>query len=56
MLRTHNGGCRNDSIKKQEIYSEFSTKELSLKDLSDLCWAANGINRPESGKERLHRQ
>ncbi|MCE5229763.1 SagB/ThcOx family dehydrogenase [bacterium] len=29
---------------------EFSDKELSLQDLSDLAWAANGINRPESGK------
>jgi hypothetical protein len=23
---------------------------LNLKDISDLLWAANGINRPESGK------
>lgn len=29
---------------------EWSDKELSLQDLSDLLWAANGINRPESGK------
>jgi SagB-type dehydrogenase family enzyme len=28
----------------------YSSKELSLRDLSDLLWAANGINRPESGK------
>lgn len=28
----------------------FSEKMLSHKDLSDLLWAANGINRPESGK------
>jgi len=26
---------------------EYDSKELSLKDLSDLCWAANGINRPD---------
>ncbi|MDR3245685.1 MAG: SagB/ThcOx family dehydrogenase [Prevotellaceae bacterium] len=26
---------------------EFSTKKLSLQDLSDLLWAANGINRPD---------
>jgi hypothetical protein len=25
---------------------EFSTEKLSLQDLSDLLWAANGINRP----------
>lgn len=27
----------------------FSGKELSLQDLSDLLWAANGINRKEKG-------
>ena len=26
---------------------EYATKELSLQDLSDLLWAANGINRPD---------
>ena len=29
---------------------EFADRMLSLADLSDLVWAANGINRPESGK------
>ena len=29
---------------------EFSNKELSEQDLSNLLWAAFGINRPESGK------
>lgn len=29
---------------------EFDTSMLSLQDLSDLLWATNGINRPESGK------
>jgi nitroreductase len=29
---------------------EWSDKELSLQDLSDLLWAANGINRPEIKK------
>lgn len=28
----------------------WSDKALSLNDLSDLLWAANGINRPDSGK------
>lgn len=28
----------------------WSTEPLSQRDLSDLLWAANGINRPESGK------
>jgi SagB-type dehydrogenase family enzyme len=30
--------------------TEFDTTTLSLQDMSDLLWAANGINRPESGK------
>lgn len=29
---------------------EWSTQKLSLQDLSDLLWAANGINRPAEGK------
>lgn len=29
---------------------EFSARELPLQVLSDLLWAADGINRPESGK------
>lgn len=29
---------------------EWSDKELSLQDLSDLLWAANGVNRPEENK------
>jgi len=29
---------------------EWSEKELSLPDLSDLLWAANGLNRPEEKK------
>lgn len=28
---------------------EYDTKEVSLQDLSDLLWAANGINRPDKG-------
>ena len=31
-------------------HREFDTSDLALKDLSNLLWAANGINRPESGK------
>ena len=38
------------SIEKRESTREFSSKTLTLQDLSDLLWAANGINRPESGK------
>lgn len=28
---------------------EFARKELSIQDISDLLWAANGINRPSEG-------
>lgn len=28
----------------------FAERDLSVQDLSELLWAANGINRPESGK------
>ncbi len=30
--------------------TEWSDKDLSLQDLSDLLWAANGLNRPEERK------
>lgn len=30
--------------------SSYDTAEMKIKDISDLLWAANGINRPESGK------
>ena len=35
-----------------ERYSarEFDSKPLNLQDISDLLWAANGVNRAESGK------
>lgn len=29
---------------------DWSDRDLSLQDLSDLLWAANGINRPDSRK------
>lgn len=36
------------SVKASAV--EWSEKELSLQDLSDLCWAATGINRPVEKK------
>lgn len=30
--------------------SKFDTSSLKLQDLSNLLWAANGVNRPEEGK------
>lgn len=38
------------ALSKRQSIRTFADRELSLQDLSDLVWAANGINRPESGK------
>ena len=38
------------TVKERKSSREFSAKELSLQDLSNLLWCANGVNRPESGK------
>lgn len=35
------------AFSERQSIRAYSTKELSLSDLSDLVWAANGINRPE---------
>ncbi|HNW56298.1 MAG TPA: SagB/ThcOx family dehydrogenase [Bacteroidales bacterium] len=35
------------ALEKRASASEFSSEKLSLQDLSDLLWAADGINRPE---------
>lgn len=39
-----------EAFAKRQSSSEFSDKELSIQDLSNLLWAANGINR-EDGKK-----
>ncbi|QIK59568.1 SagB/ThcOx family dehydrogenase [Dysgonomonas sp. HDW5A] len=39
-----------EAFAKRQSSSEFSDKELSIQDLSNLLWAANGINR-ENGKK-----
>lgn len=38
------------ALEKRQSSREYADKRLSHQDLSDLLWAANGINRPESGK------
>lgn len=38
------------TLKLRKSSREFDTKSLSLQELSNMLWAANGINRPESGK------
>ncbi|MDD5155957.1 MAG: SagB/ThcOx family dehydrogenase [Candidatus Omnitrophica bacterium] len=37
------------ALKERKTSREFSSRELSLSVLSDMLWAANGINRPDSG-------
>jgi SagB-type dehydrogenase family enzyme len=38
------------SLKNRKSSREFSTKELPLQVISDMLWAADGINRPDSGR------
>jgi hypothetical protein len=38
------------AVKERKSSRDFSEKELSLQDLSNILWCANGVNRPESGK------
>lgn len=47
---TGRGYCVMKSLSVRASVREFDAKELSLGDLSDLLWAANGVNRPETGK------
>lgn len=37
------------ALKERKSVREFSSKELTPQVLSDMLWAANGINRPELG-------
>jgi SagB-type dehydrogenase family enzyme len=39
-----------DCLKARQSGREFSTEKLPLPMLSNLLWAADGINRPDSGK------
>lgn len=38
------------ALQKRQSTREYADRKLDLQDLSDLLWAAVGINRPESGK------
>ncbi len=38
------------ALKERQTLRAFSTRELPAQVLSNLLWAANGINRPDSGK------
>lgn len=44
------GGTVMKALADRHSTREFAAKALSMADLSDLLWAANGVNRPESGK------
>ena len=39
-----------DALSKRQSAREFATKELSLPLLSNLLWAAYGVNRPDKGR------
>ncbi|MBP1663819.1 MAG: dehydrogenase [Bacteroidetes bacterium] len=40
-----------EAFQKRRSVNTYETRDLSLQDLSDLLWAANGINRSENGKK-----
>lgn len=43
-------GTLMTALQKRSSATRYGAKELSVRDLSDLLWAANGVNRPPSGK------
>jgi SagB-type dehydrogenase family enzyme len=47
--RSDGGKPLMQALKERKSTRAFSSKELSLQQLSDLLWAANGINRPATG-------
>jgi SagB-type dehydrogenase family enzyme len=47
--QTDGGKPLMQALKERKTQREFSTRDLSLQTLSDLLWAACGINRPGSG-------
>jgi len=42
------GSAVMKALSDRQSVREYDTKEISLQDLSDLLWAANGINRPDN--------
>jgi nitroreductase len=48
--RTEGGMPLMQALKERQTTRQFSTEQLSLQTLSDLLWAAFGINRQETGK------
>jgi len=48
--QTEGGKPLMQALKERKSVREFSSRELPLQVLSDLLWAACGINRPDSGR------
>ncbi len=46
--QTENGAPLMRALQQRKSSREFSSRELPLQALSDLLWAADGINRPDS--------
>ena len=44
------GESTMQALEKRKSTREYAARELSLQDLSDLLWAANGMNRPADNK------
>lgn len=44
------GSSIMNALANRKSINEYSDKKLSIEDLSDLLWAANGINRPDENK------
>lgn len=42
-----------ECLNERQTDRDFDTRKLTLQDLSDLVWAANGINRPKEGKRTV---
>lgn len=48
--QTEGGRPLMQALKERCSLREYNTEKLSLQVLSNLLWAADGVNRPESGK------
>jgi len=48
--QTNGGRPLMQVLKERKSSREFSSKELPLQVLSNMLWAASGVNRPDSGK------
>jgi nitroreductase len=48
--QTEGGKPLLQALKDRRSTRDFSPKELPLQVVSDMLWAANGINRPDSGR------